>query len=413
VPTTPADLDLPRFDSGDPALTGPAFRERIAELAREGWLADAGLGTVVLDREAGELLLRSRATVFPGQKIAELFGIEDGPLREEIDRNVLHLTGAQHRRLRGLVNPFFTPREADRWRPVLRELLAELWDGLGGATSCDAVADLAHAYPARAIAAVVGAPATDADRLARWSALVQRQFDPPSLLADRPAIEQAVEEFYAYCHALLAERRAAVPKGARHIPEPGLLDALLAAEADGDRLSDVECVNLVLNVLVGGVDTTQAQLAHALRLFAEHPEQWALVREDPAARVPGAVQEVCRHAPITPFTARLCVEDVEVRDVTFPAGSIVLVCAQSANAQDAEGFDVLRTGAPRMLTFGDGPHFCLGVNLATAELEEALAFLAPRMPGLRLDGEVRHGSVQGIYALEALPIAWDAAPSSS
>jgi cytochrome P450 len=162
----------------------------------------------------------------------------------------------------------------------------------------------------------------------------------------------------------------------------------------------------VLNVLVGGVDTTQSQLAHALRLLAEHPEQWAMLAADPDL-APQAVEEVLRFEPITPFTARIAMEDVEFRGVTFPEGTVVLVCAFTGNRDgEPEGFDITAQRARKPLTFGAGVHYCLGANLARAELSEALAFLAPRMPGLELDGEPAYGSIDGIYGLDALPLRW-------
>ena len=397
-----ADLDLPEFDPSDPDLKGAAFAQAMTELAAQGWLARTPLGYLVLDREAGEFFLRSRDAVFPGQVLATMFGVEDGPLREEIDRNLLHLDGEAHRRLRSLVGPSFTPRAADRWRPVLREIITGLLDRVAQAGTCDAVPDLAVPYPALTIARVVGAPEEDAGRLADWSQWIQRQFDGPSMAVDRARIEQACSEFYAWCDDLLARKRAE--------PADDLVSQLIAVEEQGDRLSDVELVHLVLNVLIGGVDTTQSQLAHALRLFAEHPEQWALLAREPE-RAPAAVQEVLRHEPITPFTARLTTADVEHRDVVFPAGTVVMVAAWTGN-RDGAGEDVFditrdRPGA-RLLTFGAGVHFCLGANLARAELEEALAHLAPRMPGLRLAGEPVLGTVQGIYGVDRLPLAWDA-----
>ena len=93
--------------------------------------------------------------------------------------------------------------------------------------------------------------------------------------------------------------------------------------------------------------------------------------------MPAALNEVLRFEPITPFTARICLEPVEHRGVTFPAGTIVAICAERANRDGAGGdeFDTGRDPADRLLTFGAGPHFCLGSNLARAELEEALTFL--------------------------------------
>jgi cytochrome P450 len=392
-------LELPDFDTTDTHLHGEQFHQVMTALAEGSWLARTPLGYCTLDRESGEFFLRSRDATFPGQKIAELFAIDDGPLREEIDRNILHIDGDDHRRLRNLLNPFFTPRAADRWRPVMRELLTDLFAAVEGAKGCELVEAFAKPYPALTIARVMGAPPEDAPRLHEWSNWIQRQFDGPSLATERARIERAVQEFYVWCRALLDARRVT--------PGDDLISTLIAAEEDGDRLSDVELVNLVLNVLVGGVDTTQSQLAHALRLFAGAPEQWELIAREPE-RVPQAVEEVLRHEPITPFTARILVRDVSYRDVEFPADTVIMVCSLTGNrdGEDSSAFDITAARSTRLMTFGAGIHYCVGANLARAELEEALTFLAPRMPGLSLDGEAEFGTIQGLYGLDRLPIRW-------
>src|SRR5262249_54084156 len=149
--------------------------------------------------------------------------------------------------------------------------------------SGDFVAAVAKPYPSMTIAAVLGAPLDDAPRLHEWSNLVQKQFDVRALSTDLARIEQACAEVYDYVEALLDKRHAD--------PSDDLLSPLRAASDAGDRLSRPECVNLVLNVLAGGVDTTQAQLSHALRLFAAHPDQWARLGSDPDL-APAAVREV-------------------------------------------------------------------------------------------------------------------------
>jgi cytochrome P450 len=396
--TALSELDLPVLDYTDPTLRGPGFHPRMAELAQQGWLAATPLGAIVLDREAAELFLRSRSTTFPGRKLAEIFGIQTGPLAEELRRNILCIDGDDHRRLRNLVNPAFTPRAADRWRPAMRAYLQQLWDAVADDGRCEFVEAFAKPYPSLVIATVMGAPLDDAPRLHHWSNWIQKQFDAEALMTERELIEQAVVEFYAYADGLLAARR----------DDPGedLVSTLLAAESEGDRLSDVECVNLVLNVLIGGVDTTQSQLAHAIRLLAEHPDQWAALRADPALAA-GAVEEALRFEPITPFTARIVLEDMEVRGVSFPEGTVVFVASISANRDgvvDPERFDITRTEGARLTTFGAGIHYCLGANLARAELQEALAFLSAHIDRLELDGEPAYGGVTGIYGLDSLPI---------
>jgi cytochrome P450 len=400
--TLVTELDLPSIDLTSAELAGDRYHRLLAELRGQGWLASSPLAFLVLDREAGEFFLRARDTAFPGREIADLFGVTAGPLRTQIDANILNQRGERHRRLRALVGPAFTPRAADRWRPAMRAFLGQLWERQEAGSrpaSGDFVAALAKPYPSLTIAAVLGAPDRDAPRLHEWSSLVQRQFDIRALASEVPQIERAVVELQAYVEELLEQRRA----------EPGddLITALLAAEEQGDRLSHDECVNLVLNVIAGGIDTTQAQLSHAMRLFAAHPRQWELLRADPGLTRP-AVDEVLRVEPITPFTARICTADLEHRGVIFPAGTIVAVCAERANREQdgGEDFDITARRDGRLLTFGAGTHFCLGSNLARAELEEALTFLAPRMPGLAAAGPAALGGVEGIYGIDELPLSW-------
>jgi cytochrome P450 len=422
-----SELELPSFDYTESSLRGRRFHEAMKELRSQGWLAEGPFGSyIVLDRESAEFFLRTRAAIFPGMKIAEIFGVSEGPLYEQMKRNILHVNGPDHTRLRSLVNPALSPRAVERYRPAMREFLEQLLtqaressgdggpDGAelaGGADGepirCEFVQAFAKPYPSLAIATVMGAPLEDAARLHHWSNWIQRQFDAVSMATEREGIERAVGEFYEYADSLVSARRAN--------PGDDLISRLIEAEEQGDRLSDVECINLVFNVLVGGVDTSQSQLAHAIRLLAEHPQQLALLAEDPSL-ADKAVEEALRYEPITPFTARITTEDISFRDVSFPEGTIVMVCAFTGNRDlddDAQGvggqeaFDITaERGGARPLTFGAGVHYCLGANLARVELQEGLAFLAQRMRGLRLDGEPVYEGVSGIYGLAELPISF-------
>jgi cytochrome P450 len=413
--TLVSELELEEFDHTDAAMRGERFHAAMAQARSRGWLARSPFGYMTLDREAGEFFLRSRAAIFPGMKIAEIFGVTEGPLYEQMRRNILHVNGADHTRLRSLVNPALSPRAVERYRPVMREFLGELLAQAiassgaadGGEVRCEFVEAFAKPYPSLAIASVMGAPLTDAGRLHHWSNWIQRQFDAVSMASEIERIGQAVEEFYEYAQELVSARR--------DDPRDDLISKLIAAEEEGERLSEEECINLVFNVLAGGVDTSQSQLAHAVRLLAEHPEQWGLLVEDPRLAWQ-AVEEALRYEPITPFTARILVEEVVYRDVTFPRGTIVMVCAftgnrdleaEAAGAKGSSGFDITADrGSARPLTFGAGVHYCLGANLARVELQEGLAFLAERMPDLRLDGEPVFEGVSGIYGLAELPIAF-------
>ena len=401
-----SELELSVVDRPVPGPSADRYHQQLAETRRQGWLAKSPLAYIVLDRDSGEFFLRSRATAFPGRQIAEFFGVTGGPLAEHIDANILNLTGEQHRRLRALVEPGAHAAEGG---PLAPGRCVASWTSSGAPVAasggCDFVAALARPYPSLTIATVLGAPRQDAERLQEWSSWVQRQFDIRALGSNRDDIERAVTEVQDYVTALLEARRSG--------PGQDLISDLLAARDQGDRLSAAECVQLVANLLAGGIDTTSAQLAHAIRLFARHPGQWARLAADPGL-VPRAVEEVLRFEPVTPFTARICLDQVEHRGVIFPPGTIVAVCAERANRESeaGEAFDITAARDTRLLTFGAGPHYCLGANLARAELEEALAFLAPRTPGLALDGPPQLGGVEGIYGIDKLPITWSAPPAA-
>src|SRR5688500_14250439 len=262
-----ADLDVPSFDYTDASITGPRFHEVMRGLRERSWIARAEpAGWLVLDHEAVAFFMRTPAATFPGRKMLELQGVTSGPLYERLKGNLLDLHGDDHRRLRKLVQPAFTPKEADRLRPLMREQLEALWSAVADDGRCDFVEAFAKPYPARMIAAVMGAPLEDAPRLHEWANLIQGQFDPIKVANELPALERAAAEFVEYTEELLRRRR--------DDPSDDLISKLIAAEEEGDRLNEDEMVHLVSAVLVGGVDTTQSQLAHGIRLFAEHPEQW-------------------------------------------------------------------------------------------------------------------------------------------
>lgn len=408
--TQVADLTLPKLDMADPALKGELWHAEMKSMLESGeWLAESPMATVILGREAGEFFLRTRSAVFPGLLIAQIFGIDDGPLYEQIENNIINVNGDAHRRLRGLVNPSLTPRAANGYRPAMREFIDGLWSDLDGTTEFDFIDAFARPYPSLTISRVMGAPPEDAPLLHDWSMWIQRQFDPIAL-SDPDTVAQIqakVGEFYAWVRPLIERRRGT--------PSDDLISSLIATEEEGEKLSGVELENLVLNILVGGVDTTQNQLAHAIRLLAERPDQWAALREDPETLAPLAAMETLRFEPITPFTARQLREAVEYEGITFPEGTVVAVCSFTGN-RDPEAFSepmdfdiTADRGQTRNLTFGAGFHYCVGANIAKAELEEGLTFLAGKIEKLELAGPPDLQTVSGIYGIDSLPLRIEAA----
>src|SRR5437763_6629182 len=120
------ELELPAFDPTDVSMRGGRFHRAMGELRERGWLAQGPYGYIALDRESAEFFLRTRSAIFPGMKIAEIFGVTEGPLYEQMKRNILHVNGPDHTRLRSLVNPALSPRAVERYRPMMREFLEQL-----------------------------------------------------------------------------------------------------------------------------------------------------------------------------------------------------------------------------------------------------------------------------------------------
>jgi cytochrome P450 len=344
-------------------------------------------------------LLKDRRLSFPAVELLELQGLTDGIIYDGTTKGLMAQSGQPHARLRRLVSAAFTPRQVERLRPRLRAYLAHLWQDIAQTGRCDVVTALARPLPSMAIAELLGVPG-DAALLARWSASLQAVFDM-DMTAKRAEIEAANEDVRDYVLDLVARRRQQ--------PGEDFVSALVHHQQDGDRLSDNEIVTLASSVIAGGTDTTESQLAHGLRLFAAHPDQWDRLGDD-TALAEQACQEVLRFEPIVPFTGRLVREELELRGIVFPVGTVIFVCAATANRDpltytDPGRFDIMADrGGAQVVTFGFGAHFCAGANLARAEIIEALAFLAPRMRDLKPDGEPIFGTATGIYTMRSLPV---------
>lgn len=394
------DLDLPYLDfdseeyAADPFACYARARER-------SWLAWTPLGLWVLGHRQVQILLsdrRLRENLV--QQVLEVQGETVGGFAERELQTLVALDGADHRRLRKLVAPVFTPASVDRLRPLMRVLIGEQCEAVEEARRCEFVSQVARPYPIPVICALVGAPRGDWDAIGSWAedALKIYQFD---LANDREVVGAAHEKFDRYIADLAEQRR-------RH-PREDLVSSLLAAEADGDRLTIQEVSMLVEALLTGGSDTTRNQLALAVWAFAQHPGQWELLAERPElARQ--AVDESLRWLSPVGVVMRRADDDVDLDGVTIPAGTPLGLALDAASRDpavypDPDRFDITRSEAP-VLSFGRGVHYCLGASLARAELEEALLVLTARWSDLRLDGPVSWRPIVGIYGPSELPVAF-------
>ena len=394
--TLAADLDLPFYEGRDV--------EQMTALPDDHWLARNFFGYAVWHYDDAVGILRDKRWHNAAGRIPELMGITNEEFLSRQGVSILSAEGEMHTRLRRLVAPAFSPRSADRLRPFMREVINDLVDRVSPAGRADFATDICEPYPIPIICELLGAPKSDWQLFSRWANDVLEIFSL-DVVEKLDLIMRTQDELDAYTRELIAARRSK--------PADDLLTDLIAQEEAGDKLSNDELVMMVNAVIVGGTDTTRNQLGCAVNLFAQHPEQWALLAERPEL-AQRAVEESMRHFGAVRGTARFASVDIEYKDVLFPAGTFMAVGLDEAN-HDAAVFDqpgvfdiTAQKGDQPQLTFGSGIHYCLGQALARAELQEALPLLAQRMPNLRLDGDTTwKPDGVGIFGPAHMPITFD------
>jgi hypothetical protein len=373
-------------------------RPIIDRILEQSWLARTPLGALVVGREQVHQLLSDPRLQSALMQLIRLQGVNEGQLYDLTASALLSLDGADHARIRSLVSRAFTPRAVEPYRPAMRALAEELVERFIGAGECEFMADFADHYPIEVMCQLLGVPPEDHLRFARWGDALTHVLSL-ELSLHLEEVNEAVAGLNDYLDGLIAERQGA--------PRRDLVSDLIAAGDDRDRLSPVELRALLAGLLFAGYDTTRNQLALAMTLFCEHPDQWQLMADRPELVAP-AVEEVMRVAGVVAVTPRVAVEDIELDGWRIPAWSLVSLSLAAANHDpaafdDPHGFDIMARREPQ-LTFGGGPHFCLGANLARAEMQEALPVLARRLGPITLSGAPEWRSTTGIFGPIALAL---------
>lgn len=407
--TIPTGTGASVFDAGLPTvaydhLTNPDEAHRIIANARQqASIAMGPHGPEVLGYELVRTVLRDPRFVTAHGLGLDLQGITSGPLWERATNNILGLDGEAHHRLRRLVSKAFAPRGAARLQSLIVDVITELVEPLTGIGHCDVVSDIARRYPTPIICALLGAPREDWTLFSDWTDDIKKLFDW-NVANDGPAIIAAWDQLDAYLEDMIAHRRRTLTDD--------LISDLIRAEDDGDRLTHDELLMLTATLLGAGTDTTRNQLAAAVQVLCDHPDQWALLTEHPEL-APNAVHELMRYFPIVFGTIRKAAEDVELGRTVIPAGTLVVANTAAANRDpdvytDPERLDITREDPPAMLTFGGGVHYCLGAHLARLELAEALRVITAHMPNPQRTGAAPWKAISGITGPTTLPIEFDA-----
>jgi len=317
---------------------------------------------------------------------------------------MLNMDPPDHTKLRKVVNKGFTPRMIRDLMDHLVEETKGIVDGLIDRGSCEFVEEAAAELPLIAIAEFLGVPVEERKVIFDLSNRLIG-FDDPEFQTSPDDGQNAAMEMWAYAQQLADERRRQ--------PRNDIVSTLLEAEVDGHRLNELDFNLFFLLLAVAGNETTRNAISHGMHALIQHPEQWQAMREDPSL-IDGAVEEILRWATPVMYFRRSTTADVELGGELIPAGEIVSFWHMSANRdetvfEDPYTFDIRRTDAENTLHVafgGGGPHFCLGANLARAEIKVMLTELLNRMETVELAGPVRRLRSNFINGIKEMPVSF-------
>lgn len=306
-----------------------------------------------------------------------------------------------HTRQRKLVSKAFSPRAVDALRPRITALVDELLDAVEREGRADLVGSLAFPLPFAVIAGMLGAPPADHARIRQLSGTLVRSLEPVADPATAAAIADADDALTAIAAEMIAWKRAN--------PADDMLTALIQAEEDGDVLTDDELISQTLLLYIAGHETTVNLIAGGALALLGDPGQLAILREEPAM-IPNAVEELLRYDSPVQSSRRIIVAPVTVAGTEIPAGEFVTVSLASANRDeafwgpDAGRLRVRRENARQHLSFGAGPHHCLGASLARLEATIAFERMLARFGTLALDGDVTWNGRINLRGPARLPV---------
>ncbi|MBL8376260.1 MAG: cytochrome P450 [Burkholderiales bacterium] len=408
---TPADtaLTVPTLaralaDLRDPAwLTAP--REQAARLRERGRVHrdTQGLWLLLGHADCRAVMQSARLSRDPRQHSGyakQRPFVAGSALEHAAERFMLFNDAPVHTRLRRVVAAAFTPVTTRTLRESVaataRALVATLpADG----TPFDFMRDFAQVLPIRVICDLLGIDAGDFDQAKAWSDAAARVVEPLASRTERAEGARAVAELTAFLEAQVARRRV-------H-PGDTVLDRMIAAQRDEPAFDDDELLANLILLFVAGHETTTNLLGNGLLALLRHPDQFALLRSDPATLLPSAVEEMLRYESPTNMVARITIEPWTIRDLTVPAGEALYCMVGAANHDPAVfvepgRFDIRRNPNPQ-LAFGGGVHYCVGAPLARLEAEVAFEALLQRFGTLALvDEEIRWRPMINLRGLQAL-----------
>ncbi len=402
MPTFDPELSLTRLLDPEVLANPYPLYARLREEAPVYF--DPFLHTWVVTRYADVLkvLLTFSADRTPSPEQLSAMGMtEVGPIAKVMVKQMLFLDPPDHTRLRSLASSVFSPRRVKVLEEHIRAIANDLIDKVLAKGHMDVMTDIAEPLPAIVTAELLGVPVDDHDILKDWSKdfaemLGNYQHNPNRI----PGVLKSTEAMSRYFQERIAEQR--------EVPQEGLIQSLLSAELNGDRLSDEEIIANTIVTMVGGQETTTNLIGNGILTLLRNPVQKERLMAD-YSLIPPAIEELLRYESPSQQTGRIAREDVEIGGQQIKKGQAVIAVMASGN-RDAERFpdpDTLDIGRTdnRHLAFGWAAHFCFGAPLARLEGQIMLETMLRRLPHLELESaDLTWRDNLGLRGLNSLPV---------
>lgn len=335
---------------------------------------------------------------------AEMKSMLEPPI-QALTRQMLFLDPPDHTRLRSLVSRAFTPRMIEKLRPRIQQIVDELLAPAWERGHMEVISEFSYPLPAIVIAEMLGVPAEDRARFTEWTSAFGRLLDGGGGKMTFEQLSQSLQgvyEFMEYFRVIIRQQRKT--------PQDNLLQAMAAAEEQGDVLSEEELLGNCVLLLAAGHGTTTHLIGNSLLALLQQPAQMHLLRAEPGL-LPLAVAELLRYDSPVQLTSRVVTENLTIRDKQLTAGQEVLFCLGAANHDPAQFAqpDILDLRRPenRHLAFGQGIHFCLGAPLARVEAEIAIGTFLEKFADPHLATETAERFPSQVFrGLVALPVTF-------
>lgn len=405
MPAPATSLDLPWLAMDEPAFAADPFPHFAAARAQHPWLARSPFGYVINDYAAIRDFFRMEERLDNGyDSVVALMKAKGTAWGRFQESHMLSANGAAHKRVRDILAPAFTPRQANAHRGLMREVIAGLLDEWAPKRAFD-FEEFASWFPITVMCRLLGASPEAIPALRdSLEALGLSTAMDPSLL---PRLDAATEIADAYCHQLMADRRA----GKRLSEEQDLLDMLLAAQ-DAGGLSDRELADILIFLFVAGYDTSKNILTLIMYELIGRPEMHARCAAD---------IDYCRkvidenfRSRSTAAAIRVAGEEIVYRDVAIEPGAMLwfpinVIGRDPRACDDPDRFDPDRPRQFSPIPFSLGAHICLGQYIARAQIEEGLHLMTQRMVNMRSPGPLAWRPFGGVWGIRGLPVEFEVA----